>query len=228
VKIIICKRCCSKNVVKAGFVHNKQRYKCKSCQCFYLLGSKQIYNEEIQQSAINLYTDGASIRAVGRVFKVSHVTIQRWIRKIANTNKTYLPYYSESIELDELYTYIRHKKKPRWVWIAVCRNTKRILGFQVGSRGIKTFKKLLNKISPIKTNMYFTDKYFVYNKVLSKNKHSTVIGGTNTIEGMNAAIRRYLSRFHRRSVCYSKSEHMLDLSLRLLTNRINLKYQMIE
>jgi len=68
--------------------------------------------------------------------------------------------------------------------------------------------------------MYYTDKYFVYKNVLPKEKHSTILGGTNTIEGINASIRRYLSRFHRRSICYNKSEYMLYLSMNLLMDKI--------
>ena len=36
------------------------------------------------------------------------------------------------------------------------------------------------------------------------------------VEGENTRLRHYLARLHRRTLCYSKSEEMLQLSIRLL------------
>jgi insertion element IS1 protein InsB len=38
---------------------------------------------------------------------------------------------------------------------------------------------------------------------------------TYTVEGMNARIRHYLARFHRKTLCYSKSPQMVIASLKL-------------
>ena len=44
---------------------------------------------------------------------------------------------------------------------------------------------------------------------------------TFTIEGYNARIRHYLARFRRKSKCYSKAEHMIEKSLKLLMLKLN-------
>ncbi|MBD0265150.1 MAG: IS1 family transposase, partial [Tolypothrix sp. Co-bin9] len=36
------------------------------------------------------------------------------------------------------------------------------------------------------------------------------------VEGENSRFRHYLARLHRKSFCYSKSEEMLELSIRLV------------
>ncbi|KAA6305523.1 hypothetical protein EZS27_042824, partial [termite gut metagenome] len=39
---------------------------------------------------------------------------------------------------------------------------------------------------------------------------------TFTVEGYNSRIRHYLARFKRKGKCYSKAQHMIDKSLKLL------------
>jgi insertion element IS1 protein InsB len=205
-------------------VHGKQRYKCKACSSYFLLGEKVVYGVDTKRAAIGLYVDGSCIRAVARFFKVSHVTIQRWIRLLGGKVHVCLPKKVDKIEIDELYSFIGRKENRKWVWMAICRNTKRMLGFQIGGRGKKTLQKLYEKIKPMEVITYYTDKHAPYGCILPKDKHDSSKGGTNTIEGLNGSIRRYLARFNRRTVCYSKSERMLELSLNLLMEKFSIRY----
>ncbi|MEC7221784.1 MAG: IS1 family transposase, partial [SAR324 cluster bacterium] len=44
---------------------------------------------------------------------------------------------------------------------------------------------------------------------------------TTQIESLSCRLRHYLARLHRKTLCYSKSKTMLEVSLRLLIHKLN-------
>ena len=77
-----CPRCQSVDVVKAGIVADRQRYKCKSCNYFYSVAKlgKAIDDYYIIKG-LQLYLEGLSYREIERLLGVSHVTVMNWVRK---------------------------------------------------------------------------------------------------------------------------------------------------
>lgn len=77
-----CPRCQSVQVVKAGIVAERQRYKCKSCGYFYTVAKlgKSIDDYYIIK-ALQLYLEGLSYREIERLLGVSHVTVMNWVKK---------------------------------------------------------------------------------------------------------------------------------------------------
>ena len=107
------------------------------------------------------------------------------------------------------------KKQKLWIWIALDRETKEVLAWQTGSRGKKTLKKLLVQISHISCDYYATDKWKVYRELIPKNKLIQSKAETHIIESQNCRVRHYLARFKRKTLCYSKSVAMVNLTLLL-------------
>ena len=95
------------------------------------------------------------------------------------------------------------------------RYTQEVLGFLVGSRGKKAFKKLVREIEKYSVGYYATDGWKIYN-ILSSGKRLIGKKHTTQIESLNANVRHYLARFARKTRCYSKCSEMVDLSLFLL------------
>ena len=52
------------------------------------------------------------------------------------------------VECDEMWSFIQNKKSKCWIWLAICRVTKLILGFALGGRGAKISKDFWNAIFP--------------------------------------------------------------------------------
>lgn len=75
--------------------------------------------------------------------------------------------------------------------------------------------------SDLKAESYATDDYRAY-RLLPEEKRLIGKAYTFTIEGKNSQIRHYLARFHRRTICYSKSIHMIYDSLTLLIHKLNI------
>jgi putative transposase len=99
-KTITCKHCGVEAVVKYGQYKGVPRYFCKVCKKKFKaddnLSGMRIPTSEIA-SALNLYYDGQSVRAIGRHFKQenghtpSTATIYEWIQK-------YSQYLTESVK----------------------------------------------------------------------------------------------------------------------------------
>jgi len=107
-----CPKCKSENFIKDGIVKNKQRHKCKTCNFRYTVirksTEKPLYLKKI---ALQLYLEGLGFRSIGRVLKVSNVSVLNWIRQFGEQVKSLRSNEPVSIrEIDEMHTYIGTKK----------------------------------------------------------------------------------------------------------------------
>lgn len=214
-------KCGSPHTVKAGFARKKQRYKCNKCQRRFVLKIKVKRDKKKEEFLVQLYLEGLGIRSIARILEINHVEIQRLIKRLGAERKTVRPLYSGAIEIDEIYYYTKKKARKRWLWLAVCKDTKRILGYQTGTRGRTTLKKLIEKIRPIACGHYYTDEHISFRGLLPEKKYTASKRYTTTVEGINSAVRHFLARFRRKSKCYTKSEAMLHATLNLFVENYN-------
>jgi insertion element IS1 protein InsB len=115
------------------------------------------------------------------------------------------------------------KKSKIWLWLAICRDSKKIIAYQLGNRGAKTGRKLWKKIKNIPCKHYCTDYWEAYQQFIPASKHLISKAETYTIESYNGLFRHYLARFHRKTKCYSKKEQMVEYSVLLLIIHLNQK-----
>ncbi len=103
----------SQHVIKSGRNSGgSQRYKCRQCQRYFTPQPKPLgYEADLKQRALQLYLEGMSLRAIGRLLHVHHQSVANWIDAAA----THLPEQvsdttaAETIEVDELVTYVGKK-----------------------------------------------------------------------------------------------------------------------
>lgn len=106
-----CPRCKGEAKTKDGIIKGRQRYKCKGCSFRYTIEDRTEEKEKLKRSALDLYLEGLGFRSIGRILKVSHVSVYHWIRSFGETvallrsSKTH-----EVVEIDELHSYIGNKK----------------------------------------------------------------------------------------------------------------------
>ena len=106
-----CASCKSERKTKDGIVGGRQRYKCKDCGFRYTIEDRSVAKSLLKRSAL-VYLEGLGFRSIGRILKVSHVSIYNWIKsfgekieQIRASSKT-----PKVVEMDELHTYIGTKK----------------------------------------------------------------------------------------------------------------------
>ncbi|MEA3450933.1 MAG: hypothetical protein U9Q83_03410 [Bacteroidota bacterium] len=99
--------------VKNEVLKGIQRYKCKKCGYYYTVEKRSSeYSKGTKRKALQLYSEKLGFRSIGRVLRVSNVSILNWIRNFGNKTKE-LQAYNTSIkfaELDEMHSYIGNNK----------------------------------------------------------------------------------------------------------------------
>jgi len=107
-----CPKCGSEEYCKDGIVKGRQRFKCKRCNYRYTVEQKSnIKSSNTRRLAFEMYLEGVGFRAIGRILKISYVTVFQWIKKWGESLE--LPKRNEAIEvveLDEMHTYVSQKK----------------------------------------------------------------------------------------------------------------------
>ena len=91
-----------------------------------------------------------------------------------------------------------------------------MIDFEVVSRGKKSLRALLKRLSRFKIKKFSSDHWPVYRSVIDKSILVVGKAGTCIVESVNSNVRHYLSRFRRRTKCYSKCLEMVKLSLYFL------------
>src|ERR1017187_2835306 len=76
-----CPKCKSIEIVKNGFLRGLQRYHCKECAYNYTVIQKSTSaSSEQKRLALEMYLEGLGFNSIGRILKVSHVSVLNWIR----------------------------------------------------------------------------------------------------------------------------------------------------
>lgn len=86
---------------------------------------------------------------------------------------------------------------------------------EVGGRGYKTLKRLWARIAHLRPFAVATDGWRAYRKIIPAQLLIQTKALTCTVESVNAQVRHYTARFHRKTKCYSKSPYMTEISLYL-------------
>ncbi len=228
-----CHNCQSDQIVKNGRNSCKQqRYKCKSCGVTRVLDSLQKSKKIDMGQVIQTYKERNSFRSTGRIFGVSHVTIQKWLKKKAkslNNFKTTIQKAEKGsiLEVDEVFSYVFVKVNQVRIWIVLCKQTRQIISFFIGDGSMESCKRLWRKLpyEYLKCNS-FSDFWKSYN-CIPTNTHQKVgkeTGLTNHIERLNNTIRQRFSRLVRKTLSFSKREYMLNLHFKLWAYYYNLEH----
>ena len=107
-----CPKCNSSTHKKNGIVDGRQRYKCHDCGYNYSVELKSTASPtSVKRQALQLYLEGLGFRSIGRFLGVSHVSVQKWIKKFGRELEDLKSENEISIvEMDEMHTYIGNKK----------------------------------------------------------------------------------------------------------------------
>ncbi len=129
------------------------------------------------------------------------------------------------LELDELWSFVGSKANARWVWIALCRQTRQVVAYCVGDRSAESARVLRERIPPdYRCRATRSDFWLPYAEVFPARTHRLCDkseGETCHVERWNNTLRQRLGRFVRRTLSFSKCERMHELALRLFVHEYN-------
>ena len=132
----------------------------------------------------------------------------------------------DTLELDEIWSFVFKRSNKRWLWTAMSRRTRQIVAFVIGDRSEQTCRQLWEQIPAVYRACHsFSDFWDAYALVFPKETHRCVgkgTGETNHMERWNNTLRQSNARYVRKTLSFSKSDFYHELVTRLFIVRYNL------
>ena len=165
----------------------------------------------------------------------------RWLQSYVNEKYENTPQEVEvtqkksgklTIQLDEMWSFVGHKKNEKWIWLAIDADTREIVGAYIGERSWRSAKKLWLSIPAVyrQCAVCYTDFGEAYSEVLLSKRHQAVgkgTGNTNYVERVNNTFRQRIGRLVRKTLSFSKKLKIIlalfvYTSLQCLVYRLNI------
>ena len=239
--MLLCPRCHSHKIIKNGKTYyGKQNHKCKTCDRQFVVDNNHTVNEELREIARRSLLERLSLRGICRIIGVSltwmlDFAVQTWseapddlgvkpkLLRMRSPEKLQIL----GLQLDEMWSFVQKKKKKAWIWVVFEPESRQVISFHIGSRGVKSMKILWSKIPPRfqKYCFFETDDWEAYSSVLPKQRHSVGKEYTYFIEGFFAEVRARVSRLVRKSLSFSKKWENHIAAIKYFFWQFNLEQQ---
>jgi len=207
---------CSDTSVKYGKVARGQRYRCKTCKRVFMDAYiNQACYQTINKSVIEHLKEGCGIRSIARLLRISTNTVLSRITIIAHSIKKPVIVTESIYEVDELRTYVKSKSRECWVIYALDRLSGQVMDIKVGKRTKENIKRVIDTLLLAKCQKVYTDRPGICRLIIPEAVPFYARHGFNHIERKNLSLRTHLKRLCRKTICYSKSEQMLEACIRI-------------
>lgn len=212
-----CPNCNSENLVKNGFNKtDKQLYRCKQCgRQFVLNPKKSTISSDTKQLIDRLLLERLSLAAIARAVGVSETWLQHYVNKLYEQIPHEATIKKKSkgrltIECDELWSFVGNKVNKQWIWLAIDRDTREVIGVYIGNRSAESAKALWNSLPAVyrQCAVSYTDFWDAYAAIFPSMRHRAVgkeTGHTSHIERFNCTLRQRVSRLVRKTLSFSKN-----------------------
>jgi insertion element IS1 protein InsB len=230
IEVYRCPKCDSVDIIKNGHDYKgAQKFHCKACKAYGTLVKKGASAQTKRRQVMDAYCERVSMHGIERIFGVSRYYLARWLLEtvadlppLSATLVKWQP--GDVLELDELWSFVLKKSQKRWIWLALCRRTRRIVAYVIGDRSEKTCRKLWERIpTEYKACHTFSDFWEAY----QNDTHQSVgkeSGQTAHVERWINTLRQRLARFVRKTLSFSKSDLFHETALKLFIHRHNLSW----
>jgi len=211
-----CPSCGSFHTIKNGSTHNgKSKSKCKDCgRQFVINPNNKSIPLSTKQLIDKLLLERISLRGIARVTGVSWA----WLQNYVNNKFSQIPQQVNvsakskgklTIECDEMWSFVFSKNCKVYIWLAIDRDTREIIGCFIGDRTRRSAQKLWQSLPSVyrQCAVAYTDFWHAYCQVIPSKRHRAVgkeTGQTNHIERLNNTFRQRISRLVRKSLSFSK------------------------
>ena len=128
--------------------------------------------------------------------------------------------------MDELWTFVGRRKHKGWLWLAVERASRRIVGWVLGCRGAATARRLFDCLPACYQHYtrYYTDEWEADAAVLPAAAHRPSpkgSGRTSIVEALNCSLRQRCGVLVRKSCSFSKSLSMHHARIKMCIDNHN-------
>lgn len=171
-------------------------------------------SEEHRDIIDRLLLEKIPLAAIARAMQVS----EQWLQSYVNAKYAAVPQQVKvspkfkhrlTVQMDELWSFVQDKDHEQWVWLAIDRATRKIVGCYVGDRSGKSAVAKWNSLPAVyrQCAVCYTDFWSSYPVALPSKRHQAVgkeTGKTSYIERFNCTLRQRVSRLVRKTLSFSK------------------------
>jgi IS1 family transposase/transposase-like protein len=211
-----CPDCGSNHIVKNGRIHNKKpKYKCQSCgRQFVENPTNKVISSPTKDLIERLLLEKISLAGLARTTDVS----QKWLQDYVNNKYSSIERIVKvkpqkkvrlNVECDELWSFVDCQQNKQWVWLAMDRDTREIIGVYIGALRAEGARQFGNSLPSVyrQCAVCYTDFWQAYACIFPSKRHKPVgkdSGKTNHIERFNNTWRQRVSRIVRKTLSFSK------------------------
>ncbi len=226
---ITCRRCGSTQLRKNGrTTSGQQKFHCKGCNFYCTVDTKDQERASRRETVEKLQRERLSQRAIARTLRMSRTTVVTILKKSPDTdwrNHSTIGRASDP-GTRRMCSFVTRKSNVVWVWIALERQTRRIVGLAFGDRTTETCQRLWQSLPPDyrKRAICYSDFWVPYAKVLPAKRHRAVgkeSGETAHIERFNNTLRQRCANLIRKTLSFSQDEHWHEVRIRLFIDHYN-------
>jgi len=178
-----CPSCGSQHTVKNGRIHNKKpKYQCQNCDRQFVENhTKKNINQETINLVDRLLREKIPLAGIARAAQVS----KKWLQDYVNTKYAQVPQEIRvsdnpkgklESECDEAWSFVGNKGNKQWIWLALDKKTREIVGVYIGDRSESGARGLWNSLPAVyrQCAVCHTDFWASYDNVLPKKRHKAV------------------------------------------------------
>ena len=92
-------------------------------------------------------------------------------------------------EVDEMWSYVKRKTEPRWLWHAIDHRSGKVLAYAFDRRQDEVFLKLKRLLEPFGITTYYTDYWGAYTRHIDVDAHQPGKRNTQKIERKHLTLR---------------------------------------
>jgi len=211
-----CPDCHTDQVIKNGSNGTgKPKYACKACGHQFVDDPQwRVISDDTKALIDRLLLERISLAGIARAVQVSESWLQAYVNEKYRTVPREVHVRSKkkgrlTIECDELWSFVGNKEQKQWVWLALDRDTREIVGVAIGARDEATARQLWESLPAVyrQCAVCYSDFWDAYACVLPSKRHRPVgkdSGQTGHIERLNNTLRQRISRLVRRTLSFSK------------------------
>jgi IS1 family transposase len=187
---------------------------CKDCRHQFIENpTKKVIPDDMWKLVDKLLLEKIPIAGISRVTGISEPWLQKYINeKYENVSKEVGIVKKKgrlTVQCDEMWSYVGNKKNKQWIWLAIDKDSKEIVGVYVGSRDRKGAQGLWDSLPPVyrQCAVCYTDFWSAYEEIFPSKRHKAVgkkSGKTSYIERFNLTLRQRVSRLVRKTLSFSK------------------------
>jgi insertion element IS1 protein InsB len=122
-------------------------------------------------------------------------------------------------ELDEMWSYVANKANPCWLWHAIDHRSGKVSAYVFGWRQDEVVLCLKAVLEPYAITKFYTDRWGAYERHVDAEQHTVGKEYMQQIESKHINLQPRIKRLVRRTICFSKTERMPHLVIRLFINR---------